>query len=189
MNDNNNFIKCSNCDCLYDSTLDICPQCGHKRISKQKIIMIIFATLIFIDLTGFLYLLKYDNPFEGEPKQPVTEQSSFSSKSDDKPVNEPDNIEDGVDFGNYMRNVQKKIKSNWNPPKGNESKRVVLFFKITKNGDISEYSVKDSSGVPEVDEAAIEALKASAPFDKLPENYKKESVDVQFTFDYNVFKK
>ena len=38
------------------------------------------------------------------------------------------------DFGPYMRELQRRIKMNWDPPKGNESKRVVLLFKIAKDG-------------------------------------------------------
>ncbi|MCD7779598.1 MAG: hypothetical protein LUH05_02870, partial [Candidatus Gastranaerophilales bacterium] len=32
------------------------------------------------------------------------------------------------DFGPYMKELQRRIKMNWDPPKGNESKRVILLF-------------------------------------------------------------
>ncbi len=96
--------------------------------------------------------------------------------------------EEETDFGPYMRNLQNKIKSNWAPPKSNESKRVILIFKIAKDGNLVTSSVLKSSGNPEVDNAAKEALLKSAPFEKLPDSYKGNSVEVQFSFDYNVFK-
>ena len=34
------------------------------------------------------------------------------------------------DFGPYMRELQRRIKMNWDPPKGNESKRVILLFNV-----------------------------------------------------------
>ena len=37
------------------------------------------------------------------------------------------------DFGPYMRELQRRIKLNWDPPKGNESKTVVLLFKIARD--------------------------------------------------------
>jgi TonB family protein len=91
------------------------------------------------------------------------------------------------DFGPYMRDLQRRIKFNWNPPKGNESKRVVLLFKIAKNGQLLSCKVHKSSGLPAADQAAINAVKLTAPFRPLPAEYKGTSIDIQFTFDYNVF--
>ena len=91
------------------------------------------------------------------------------------------------DFGPYMRDLQRRIKMNWDPPKGNESKRVVLLFKIAKDGRLLSCSVYKSSGLPAADRAALNAVHATAPFRPLPANFKGSSVDIQFTFDYNVF--
>ncbi len=91
------------------------------------------------------------------------------------------------DFGPYMRELQRRIKMNWNPPKGNESKRVVLLFKIAKDGRLLSCSVFKSSGLPNADKAALDAVKLTAPFKPLPVEYKGSSIDIQFTFDYNVF--
>ena len=91
------------------------------------------------------------------------------------------------DFGPYMRDLQRRIKMNWDPPKGNESKRVVLMFKIAKDGKLLSCSVYKSSGLPSADKAAIHAVQATAPFRPLPPEYKGSSIDIQFTFDYNVF--
>ena len=91
------------------------------------------------------------------------------------------------DFGPYMRDLQRRIKMNWDPPKGNESKRVVLLFKIAKDGRLLNCSVFKSSGLPSADNAALNAVKLTAPFRALPAEYKGQSIDIQFTFDYNVF--
>ncbi len=91
------------------------------------------------------------------------------------------------DFGPYMRELQRRIKMNWDPPKGNESKRVVLLFKIAKDGRLLSCSVFKSSGLPNADKAAINAVHLAAPFRPLPPEFKGSSIDIQFTFDYNVF--
>lgn len=91
------------------------------------------------------------------------------------------------DFGPYMRELQRRIKMNWDPPKGNQSKRVVLMFKIAKDGRLLSCNVFKSSGLPNADKAAINAVQASAPFRPLPAEFKGPSIDIQFTFDYNVF--
>ena len=86
-----------------------------------------------------------------------------------------------------MRDLQRRIKMNWDPPKGNESKRVVLLFKIAKDGRLLSCSVYKSSGLPNADAAALNAVKLTAPFRPLPVDFKGQSIDIQFTFDYNVF--
>lgn len=91
------------------------------------------------------------------------------------------------DFGPYMRELQRRIKMNWEPPKGNESKRVVLLFKIAKDGRLLSCSVFKSSGLPNADKAALNAVQLTAPFRPLPAEFKGSSIDIQFTFDYNVF--
>lgn len=91
------------------------------------------------------------------------------------------------DFGPYMRELQRRIKMNWDPPKGDESKRVVLLFKIAKDGRLLSCQVYKSSGLPSADKAAINAVQATAPFRPLPAEYKNSSIDIHFTFDYNVF--
>lgn len=91
------------------------------------------------------------------------------------------------DFGPYMRELQRRIKMNWDPPKGNESKRVVLLFKIARDGRLLSVRVFKSSGIPNSDKAALNAVELTAPFRPLPADFKGGSIDIQFTFDYNVF--
>lgn len=91
------------------------------------------------------------------------------------------------DFGPYMRELQRRIKMNWDPPKGNESKRVVLLFKIARDGRLLSVRVFKSSGIPNADKAALNAVELTAPFRPLPTNFRGPSIDIQFTFDYNVF--
>lgn len=92
------------------------------------------------------------------------------------------------DFGPYMKELQKTIKHNWNPPKGKESKRIVVLFKVAKDGRLLALKIYKSSGNIVADKAALEAVEVTAPFRPLPEKFKGKSVDIQFTFDYNVFK-
>lgn len=113
---------------------------------------------------------------------------SLGNPSPGNPNGEPgvDAIEE-PDFGPYMRDVQMKIKRNWDPPKSNQSKRVVLVFTIAKDGRLLNVKISDSSGIPSVDKAAIAAIEYSAPFKPLPAGFKGSDIDIHFTFDYNVF--
>lgn len=91
------------------------------------------------------------------------------------------------DFGPYMRDLQQRIKRNWEPPKGEESRRVVILFTIARDGRLLSKRITKSSGHAAADKAAMSAVELSAPFKPLPVDYKESSVDIQFTFDYNVF--
>jgi len=91
-----------------------------------------------------------------------------------------------VDFGPYMADLQRRIKRAWFPPKGNESKRVVVVFKVHKGGELSNLRLDHSSGVAVADQAALKAVENAAPFRPLPAGA-NDDVDIQFTFDYNVF--
>ena len=91
------------------------------------------------------------------------------------------------DFGPYMRELQRRIKLNWDPPKGNESKTVVLMFKIARDGRLLSCRIHRSSGLPSADQAALKAVELTAPFRPLPADFKGQSIDIQFTFDYRVF--
>ena len=66
---------------------------------------------------------------------------------------------------------------------------MILKYEIKKDGTLGDYDVIKSSGDKNVDKAAIKALKKSSPFEPLPEGFTGDKVDVQFTFDYNVFGK
>lgn len=89
-------------------------------------------------------------------------------------------------WGPYMRALEAKIKQNWHPPKGDQSKRVVLLFKIGKRGELLSVKVSKSSGSQANDQAAISAVQMSAPFRALPPEFTGSSVEIDFTFDYNV---
>lgn len=90
-------------------------------------------------------------------------------------------------FDIYMVNVQRKIKSNWHPPRGSESKSVVCLFRIAKSGELLRYKILKSSKDSLTDNAAINAIKVSTPFEPLLKEYRGNDVDVEFTFDYNVY--
>ena len=92
-----------------------------------------------------------------------------------------------VDFGPYMAELQRRVKRNWIPPEQGNSRRSVLRFSISRNGEISNLRVGKSSGNPDSDAAAMDAVRRATPFRTLPTGYKGRTIDIQFTFDINVF--
>ncbi len=91
-----------------------------------------------------------------------------------------------ADYGAYMAELKRRMARNWRPPRGERDKRVELMFEINRDGSLGTIKVTTSSGEVLADEAAINAVKISAPFKPLPPFHKGKSVPISFTFDYNV---
>jgi len=91
-----------------------------------------------------------------------------------------------VDYGQYMADVEWRIKSVWNPPFGNESKQTEVSFKIHRDGSVSDIEIEKTCGVAAADAAALKAVKDAAPFRALPAGA-PAAVDIEFTFQYNPF--
>lgn len=91
-----------------------------------------------------------------------------------------------VDFGPYMAELQRRVKGNWVPPEQGNPRRSVLRFRISRNGEISNLRVGKTSGNPDTDAAAMNAVCRAAPFRALPAAYKQQYIAIQFTFDINI---
>ncbi|MBC8000215.1 MAG: TonB family protein [Leptolyngbya sp.] len=91
-----------------------------------------------------------------------------------------------VDLSDYISAMEKKIRKSWYPPKGEETKKIILRFKISSGGDVSSVRLKSSSGIMIADEAAIAAVKTAAPYAPLPKGAPPQ-IEILFTFDYSVF--
>ena len=114
---------------------------------------------------------------------PFWKQIAFSEL---KRVN-PDHILPDVNYDAYMANLQSKLKGLWHPPKGQETRKVKVHFKVFSDGTISNLTIANSSGSKELDELAVKAVKSGVPFAPLPKG-SPDDVDIDFNFDYNVFK-
>jgi len=93
-----------------------------------------------------------------------------------------------VAFGPYMARIQEMIKQRWRPPRGSESKRIVVHFAINRDGSLSNLKLVQTNGDTLANEAALDAVRNAAPFPQLPVG-SSSSIDIEFTFDYNVFKR
>ena len=93
-----------------------------------------------------------------------------------------------VAFGPYMARIQEMIKQRWRPPRGSESKRIVVHFVINRDGSLSNLRLMQTNGDTLANEAALSAVRNAAAFPPLPAG-SAPSIDIEFTFDYNVFKK
>ncbi|HEY9686371.1 MAG TPA: TonB family protein [Coleofasciculaceae cyanobacterium] len=91
-----------------------------------------------------------------------------------------------IDFGPFMADLERRIKRNWMPPRGSESRRVKLLFYLARDGRVLKVETSKPSGDEEADRAAIAAVQSSAPFMAFPPQVQEDVLPVEFTFDYNV---
>lgn len=92
------------------------------------------------------------------------------------------------EFADYMNSLKDKIQKNWNPPDNIEEGHVTVVFEIDKDGNLVYSDIKTSSGNLLYDESITNALKKSAPFNKLPENSSRQSLTIQYSFESSIVK-
>ena len=109
----------------------------------------------------------------------------------EKKSNEPVilNSKQTADFNEYMKNIEQRIKLNWIPTTENQNKIVIVLFEISKNGDLLRSKVIKSSGIDSADKSAIKAIQITAPFQPLPKSLNRDSIVIEFTFDYHRIEK
>src|SRR5262249_26805563 len=97
----------------------------------------------------------------------------------------------GYDFGPYMNQVVNRVRYNWYSlipeiARLGRKGRVVITFRITKNGSVQDVNLRANSGTDALDRAAMGAITESNPFAKLPSGFDGDQLVLQFTFLYNI---
>jgi TonB family protein len=106
---------------------------------------------------------------------PIEATSQFGALSFDTP---------DFRYSYYAGEVVKKIAKQWEWVEnyGYDQLRVLLYFKIRRDGSISDISVRKSSGNNEYDKYALDTIRRAIPFPDLPEGYKDDVLGVYFEF-------
>ena len=90
-----------------------------------------------------------------------------------------------VDFYSYMTDLDNRIKQNWHAKMLSNPYRIVVLLKISKDGRLLASNILLSSNNQEADASAIQAIRNTAIY-PLPKEYNKDSIEVKFTFAYNL---
>jgi outer membrane biosynthesis protein TonB len=90
------------------------------------------------------------------------------------------------DYAYYERTIVNKIGRNWEWLESYGSLRVVVYFRILKNGIVDEASVRvyETSRNQSFDDNAKNAVLRASPFGDLPDAYKGDSIGVYFEFKH-----
>jgi protein TonB len=93
----------------------------------------------------------------------------------------------GSRYGAYVQSMTRAISQAWlrglvNIPQ-RTAPRVYLTFTIARDGSVSNITIKQSSGIPQLDRSADRAIRA-ADLPQLPTDYRGSNVTVEFYFEY-----
>jgi len=97
----------------------------------------------------------------------------------------------GVDFTYYLSKLTKEVRAKWTsamPAAALSGEKGVtrVVFQVQSNGKIEYISLDKSSGTDSLDQAALAAVRESAPLDPLPLAFKGPFVVLRFIFIYNL---
>jgi TonB family protein len=89
-------------------------------------------------------------------------------------------------YPHYLVLVQFRIEGNWQPPFSGIGQEVTtIYFKITREGEVQDVKVENSSGNFSLDQAALRAVHRSNPLPPLPSGSGLETLGVHFEFVAN----
>ena len=86
----------------------------------------------------------------------------------------------------YLSVVQGKVSANWRQPSArllsDERLVTLISFRIRRNGSLEAVTLRDSSGRSTMDQSAVKAIRDSAPFPPLPDDYLESFLDITMDF-------
>jgi protein TonB len=88
-------------------------------------------------------------------------------------------------FSYYANQIVSKIKRCWNWSLSYSQLKVIIYFKIHRDGSVSDILVKRSSKNSEYDKFATDTIIRASPFPQLPDGYQEDCLGVYFEFVAN----
>jgi TonB family protein len=89
----------------------------------------------------------------------------------------------------YVLLIRDKVSSNWYTslisPGLSSTIRTVVYFRILRDGQITNLKIEESSGIKSFDLSALRAIYSAAPFPPLPSGFEGEYLGVHFIFEHS----
>jgi len=125
-----------------------------------------------------------EEPEEQPPKQKETPEKSNVGKSTVGSEKVRLDVKE-FPFSYYLSLLQARIQANWEPPFSSSRtlfKKAIVYFKIQRNGKLTNLSLESKSGDPRFDQAALRAVTLASPLPPLPFDFPEPSLGVHFEF-------
>jgi TolA protein len=87
-------------------------------------------------------------------------------------------------FGYFLAAIERKVSENWFSAVAERASGLtcVVYFKLMRDGSISEARLETSSGNTYFDRAALRAVRSATPFPPLPRSFPDAFLGIHFTF-------
>ncbi|MDR0800316.1 MAG: TonB family protein [Endomicrobium sp.] len=85
-------------------------------------------------------------------------------------------------YSYYKGQIVRKIERCWVWSESYRKLRVLVYFKIRRDGTAADISVRESSGNGGYDKYALDTIRRASPFPDLPDGYENDSLGVFFEF-------
>lgn len=92
-----------------------------------------------------------------------------------------------IDLTSYLNKLKQRVQQQWLPGMSQSNRRTVLNFTINRLGEVNNLNIVQTSGFRVTDEVALNAIQRAVPFAPLPTGYSKNYIDIEFTFDINIY--
>lgn len=116
--------------------------------------------------------------------EPVNAEPAVTNKPSETPTVQGIRTDTVFDYPEYLLALQARISSNWNYPSLTTDMQTRVFFRIMKNGEVTQVRVEQRTGNMTFDASAQRAVITSVPFPPLPEGYEEDNLGVHFDFIY-----
>lgn len=86
----------------------------------------------------------------------------------------------------YLKNIQKIVNDNWSTiGLSGIQEPVTVFFRIMRDGSVRDIQIEKSSGNPNLDNSAVQAVVLSSPFEPLPNSYSGTDLGIHYSFTFS----
>ena len=93
----------------------------------------------------------------------------------------------GKNFGWYAELIRTKVAEHWRQdevsPSVKASNPAIVTFVIQRDGTVKNIRLAKASGVSALDYSAQRAIQEAGPFPKLPDQFDKNTADIEFWFE------
>jgi protein TonB len=128
-----------------------------------------------------------------KPKDPEPKPKEVETKPEEKPMEvsmqEGAQTEVAVDapkfpFSYYLSAIERRVSENWLSAAGGRDGGVscVVYFRLSRNGRVSELRIETPSGDSYFDRSALRAIRSAEPFPPLPRAFGESWLGIHFTF-------
>jgi TonB family protein len=95
----------------------------------------------------------------------------------------------GFPYQYYLQIISDRVSSSWFTslvdPGVSGTFFTTVYFKILRNGQVTDLKVKESSGIQSLDMSAQRAIQISAPFPPLPSDYEGDYLGIHLIFEHS----